>query len=70
MHRHPAFRPGDRITYATNPAHPIEMSPEGDWVAVCPDDNVAMNDRSERRLRCPVCGRYTDELDYRGGEPR
>jgi hypothetical protein len=56
----PTFRPGDRIIYA-NADTPIEMSPEGDWVAVCPVDDVAMNDRSEKRLRCPVCGRYADE---------
>ncbi len=58
----PTFRAGDRITYATA-TYPIEMSPEGDWVAVCPIDNIAMNDRTEARLRCPACGRYTDELN-------
>jgi hypothetical protein len=58
----PTFRAGDRIIYAAA-THPIEMSPEGDWVGVCPDDNVAMNDRTETRLRCPRCGRYADELN-------
>jgi hypothetical protein len=58
----PTFRPGDRIIYATT-GRPIEMSTFGDWVNVCPVDEVAMDHLADDgSVRCPVCQMWAADL--------
>ncbi len=55
--KNPRFDPGDRVIYASTNST-IERSDYGDWLAVCPDDDVAMDEfADDGYLACPVCHR-------------